>query len=68
VRFFLQGKAPKKIHAILAETLEEHAPLYTTVKHWMAQYKHGDFSACGAHHRGRPKTGTSQRLLIKFTS
>jgi hypothetical protein len=24
--FFLQGKAPKEIHAILKETLGEHAP------------------------------------------
>ena len=24
--FFLQGKAPKEIHAILTETLAEHAP------------------------------------------
>jgi len=24
--FFLQGKAPKEIHAILIETLEERAP------------------------------------------
>jgi hypothetical protein len=30
--FFLQGKAPKEIHAILTETLGEHAPLYATAK------------------------------------
>ena len=29
---FLLGKAPKEIHAILKETLEEHAPSYATVK------------------------------------
>jgi hypothetical protein len=29
---FLQGKAPKEIHAILTETLGEHAPSYVTVK------------------------------------
>jgi len=32
VFFFLQGKAPKEIHAILTETLGEHAPSYATVK------------------------------------
>ena len=32
--YFLQGKAPKEIQAILAETL---------VKNWVAQYKRGDF-------------------------
>ena len=30
--FFLQGNAPKEIHAILTETLVEHAPSYFTVK------------------------------------
>ena len=30
--FFLQGKAPKEIHAILTETLGEYAPSYFTVK------------------------------------
>jgi len=29
--FFLQSKEPKEIHAILTETLGEHAPSYTTV-------------------------------------
>ena len=34
IKFFfsLQGKVPKKIHAILAETLGEHALSYTTVE------------------------------------
>jgi len=36
--FFLQGKAQKKIHAILAETLGENAPSYGTVKNWVAQF------------------------------
>jgi len=37
--FFLQGKLPKEIHAILTETLGEHAPTYATVKNWEAQVK-----------------------------
>jgi len=36
--FFLQGKAPKEIHAIMTETLGEHAPSYATVKNWVAQF------------------------------
>jgi hypothetical protein len=40
----LQGKAPKEIHAILRETLGEHASSYATVKNWVAQFKRGDFS------------------------
>ena len=42
--FFLQGKAPKDIQAILIETLGEHAPSYATVKYWVAQFKRFDFS------------------------
>jgi len=44
--FPLQGKVPKEIHAILTETLEELAPSYATVKNWVAQFKHGNFSTC----------------------
>jgi hypothetical protein len=35
---------PKETHAILTETLREHAPSYATVKNWVAQFKRGDFS------------------------
>jgi hypothetical protein len=42
--FFLQGKAPKKIHAILTETLGEHASSYAIVENWVTQVKRGDFS------------------------
>ena len=61
IKFFfsLQGKAPKEIHAILTETLGEHAPSYATVKNWVAQFKRGDFSTCDAPRPGRPKTVTT---------
>ena len=41
--FFLQGKALKEIHAILTQTLGEHALSYATVKNLVAQFKRGDF-------------------------
>ena len=41
--FFLQGKAPKEIHAILTEILGKHAPSYAIVKNWVAQFKSCDF-------------------------
>jgi len=44
----------KEIHAILTETLGEHAPSYATVKNWVAQFKRGDFSTCDAPRPGRP--------------
>ena len=59
VFFFLQDKAPKEIHAILKDTLREHAPSYATVKNWEAQFKRGDFSTCDAPRPGRPKTLTT---------
>ena len=43
---YLQGNAPKEIHAILTETLGERAPSYAIVKNWVAQFKRGDFSTC----------------------
>ena len=61
--FFLQGKAPKEIHAILTETLGEHAPSYATVKNWVAQFKHGDFSTCDVPCPGQPKTVTTLEII-----
>jgi len=64
--FFLQCKAPKEIHAILIETLGEHAPSYVTVKNWVAQFKRGDFSTCHAPRPGRPKTVTTPVIIDKI--
>jgi ABC-type dipeptide/oligopeptide/nickel transport system permease component len=50
----LQGKAPKEIHIILTETLGENAPLYATVKNWVAQFKRGNFSNSYEPRPGRP--------------
>ena len=61
--FSLQGKAPKEIHAILTETLGEHASLYATIENWVAQFKHGDFSTCVVPHPGRPKTVTNPEII-----
>jgi len=61
--FFLQGKTPTEIHATLEETLGEHAPSYVTVKNWVAQFKHGDFSICDVPRPGRPKTLNTPEFL-----
>jgi len=63
VFFFLLGKVLKEIHAILKETLREHASLYATVKNWMAQFKRGDFSTCDVPHPGRPRTVTTPEII-----
>jgi len=64
--FFLQDKAPKEIQAILTETLGKHAPSYTTVKNWVAQFKSGDFSTCDVPRPGRPKTVTTPEIIEKI--
>jgi len=61
--FFLQGKAPKEIHAILTETLGEHAPSYATVKNWVVQFKRCDFSTCGLPHPRKPKTVITPEIV-----
>jgi len=54
---------PKEIHAILKETLGEHAPSYATVKNWVAQFECGDISICDAPRHGRPKTVTTPEIM-----
>ena len=61
--FFLQGKAPKQIHAILKETLGEQALSYATVRNWVVQIKCGDFSTCDAPRPGRSKTVTIPEII-----
>ena len=61
--FFLQGKAPKEIHAILTETLGKHAPSCATVKNWVAQFKRGAFSTCNVPRPGRPKKVTTPEII-----
>ena len=63
--FFLQGKASKEIHAILTETLGEHALMYAIVKNWVVQFK-CDFSTCDAPCPGRPKTVTTPETIDKI--
>jgi hypothetical protein len=60
--FFLQGKAPKQIHAILTETLGVHTPSYA-VKKWMAQFKNSDFSTCDAPRPEQPATVTTLEII-----
>jgi hypothetical protein len=56
IKFFfffpLQGKVLKEIHTILIETLEEHAPSYTTIK-----------NTCDAPFPGQPKTVTTPEII-----
>jgi len=62
-RAVIKFPALKEIHAILMETLGTHAPLYATVKNWVAQFKRGGFSACDVPRPGRPKTVTTPEFI-----
>jgi len=45
IKFFFfscKAKTPEEIHAIVTETLGEHAPLYATVENWVVRLKHVD--------------------------
>ena len=64
--FFLQGKAPKEIHANVTETLGEHAPSYAAVENSVAQFKRGDIFTCDAPRPGRPITMTIPEIIDKI--
>jgi hypothetical protein len=51
----LQGEALKEIHAILIETLGEHALSHATIKKWVAHFKCGDFSTLHVPRPGQSK-------------
>ena len=61
--FFLRSKAPKEIHAILTETMGEHAPSYATIKDCVAQFKRGDFSTWDVPRPGRHKTVITPEII-----
>ena len=62
--FFPARLGAKEIHAILTETLGEHAPSYAIIKTWVAQFKCGDFSTCDAPHPGQPETVTTSEIAL----
>jgi len=64
----MPGDALNEIHAIMTETLGEHASSYTTVKNWVAPFKRGDFSTCDAPRPGRPKTVTAPEIIDQIAS
>ena len=61
--FFLQGRAPKEIHAILIEKLGGHAPLYAPRHKLDGQVYMCDFSTCVAPRHGRTKTVTTLEII-----
>jgi len=60
------SKAPKEIHGILTETLEDHAPSYATVTKWVAQFKRGEFSTFVAPRPVRTTTMAAQEITVQI--
>ena len=52
-----QGAEGNLLHS--DRNIRLHVPSYATVKNWVAQFKHGDFSTCDAPRPERPKTVTT---------
>jgi hypothetical protein len=61
IKFFFPARQGAEGISCDSETLGEHAPSYATVKNWVAQFKHGDFSTCDAPRPGRTKTMTRRQ-------
>ena len=66
--FFLQGKTPKEIHAILIETLGEHTPSMPPSKTGWSSLNIVIFPPVMRLVLDDPKQWPPRRLLIKFTS
>ncbi|GFX93299.1 hypothetical protein TNCV_151061 [Trichonephila clavipes] len=59
------GLSPTDIKTELDATLGEFAPLFTTVKTWVADFKHGHTSIQDAEHSRRPKSDTTDEIFRK---
>ena len=63
--FFIKGLSPTEIKAELDSTLNQSAPSFTTVKTWVADFKRGRTSTIDAERPGRPKTATTEEMVLK---
>ena len=62
----LKGLTPEEVHENMVVTLGEIAPLYSTVKKWVAKFKHGRDSLDDDPHQRRPVTVTTQETIAKI--
>jgi len=66
--FSCKAQGAERNYAMLIETLGEQAPLYATIKNWVAQFKCGDFSTCVAPRPRRSKTVTIPEIIDQIMS
>ena len=62
---FLKNLSPKEIHTDMVETMNDHAPSYSTVKQWVGEFKRGRVSTDDAERSGRPCSATDQETSDK---
>lgn len=60
---FKKGLSGQEIHTDMVNVLGEHAPSYTTVKNWIAEFKRGRSSIDDAPRSGRPKTASTTEII-----
>ncbi|KOC61211.1 Histone-lysine N-methyltransferase SETMAR [Habropoda laboriosa] len=66
IKFFVKkGLTPIEIFTEMKNVLDDNAPSYTTVKKWAAEFKHGHTSLQDNSRSGRPKTATTEEIMIK---
>jgi hypothetical protein len=44
VKFFVKGLMPNEIHSKFIKVYEDSSPLFSTIKKWTADFKHGHTS------------------------
>ena len=59
IKYLLKKRLTPNIHNDMTTTLGESAPLYTTVKKWVAEFRRGRESIEDDPRPGRPTTSTT---------
>lgn len=60
---YLKGKKTQEIKDELDSVYGKASPSFTTVKHWVAEYKRGRTSIYDEEHSGRPKTVSTNEIV-----
>ena len=62
----MEGLSPTNIKAALDSTLGEPAPSFTTITHWVAEFRRGRTSCQGENCSGRPNEVTTTEIVKKI--
>ena len=61
--FYLKSLSPINSKAELDSTLGKFAPLFTTIKYWVAEFKRDRTTCQGEHRRGRQNEMTTPEMV-----